>query len=328
MAKHVVQGKAFEYACLEALSAFRRAHQLPCSVIDSEPLDTARKCYETLEPTARADYDKGAAAGIELLVPLEPNLAVDDGCCLNLMINSDSAAEGSSGDVSDIVCFKRREDGSKWHIGISCKHNHAALRHPRITSDRDFGSTWTDRPCSDSFIAEMNDILADLPPTKGRAVTNWRDMPDKIEKYYRPVLDAYIAEIERMCAEDDAVPALLLTYFFGSKDFYKIITQEGCGTTTLMAFNMNGTLAATCKGMRPHPRLQRSQMPRRLLNVDRIGKDGVSSKTTAVFTFDGGWVVSLRLHNKDSKAFQTSLAWDVQLQGRPVAVFEQSLGWD
>ena len=86
---------------------------------------------------------------------------------------------------------------------------------------------------------------------------------------------------------------------------------------------MNGTLGTVCGRIRPMTRVSVLHMPTRL--IEARFKEG--SQTTIILTFDGGWTVSMRLHNKDKIAKPTSLAWDVQLVGLPTGTYVNTHSW-
>ncbi len=70
-------------------------------------------------------------------------------------------------------------------------------------------------------------------------------------------------------------------------------------------------------------------MPTKLLDADfkKSEKQNSDSKTTIILTFDCGWSVSMRLHNKDEIARPTSLAWDINLVGLPPTTYVNTRSW-
>lgn len=238
---------------------------------------------------------------------------------LSLAVNADAVAQGSDGDVRDVVLL-RDEEG--WEIGISCKHNHDALKHPRITEGLDFGKDWVGYPCSVQFLGKMR-LIAERIRELSYAKMLWKDVTSKVEDFYIPILNEHLNEIQLMCETHDDVPERLLSYFFGSRDFYKVIANDSKKTTTIEGFNMHGTLNKSCGNNKATMNVSRIKMPTKLL--DARFKDGTD--TTIVLTFNDGWVVSMRLHNKDKEAKTTSLAWDVKLVGYPTGTFINIRPW-
>ena len=87
---------------------------------------------------------------------------------------------------------------------------------------------------------------------------------------------------------------------------------------------MHGTLNAPCGKAKALTKVPAIKMPTRL--IDAAFKP--NSKTTIILTFDGGWAISMRLHNKDEIARPTSLAWDVNLVGLPPTTYVNTHSWD
>ena len=318
-ASNTVNGKAFEFACL--LEIRRQALAAGKEVVLNDHEDQFRTAYNalnSLDDNTRTRYKLAAKSGINTIAGLEPRLLNGDGR-LYLAIASDAA--GVNGDVRDVVCVRSQDYDGRWEIGLSCKHNHAALKHPRITEEMDFGTDWIGTKCSMEFFSAMRPIIQPLI-TAGANRVEWTQIQDKFASYYIPILEAYLQEIKRMCAADSETPKKLLEYFFGRNDFYKVIMDEGRKTTQIEGFNMSGTLNRNYKQNRPTAAVARITYPTRLIEAVR------KSNTTIVLTFDGGWAVSMRLHNKDKIAKPTSLAWDVNLEGLPPKTYVNIKGWN
>lgn len=321
-ASNTINGKAFEYACLCAVKERLLHHERPVSVAQTPAFMTAKNAFESLDHHKQRKYLMAAETGLRMITGLEPCLINGDGV-LTLEISPDAVAIGSNGDVRDLLCIR----GDKWQIGLSCKHNHSALKHPRITEGKDFGTDWVGIPCSQIFMDEITPVIDPLMEYK-RLNTPWRNIPGKIDRFYVPILTAYLNEIIRMCDRDASVPSRLLSYFFGSHDFYKVIMGENQETTTVEGFNMHGSLCKKCGKINPITNISKIDMPTRLIDAS-FGKDRKEavSKTTIILTFDGGWSVSMRLHNKDTIARPTSLAWDINLIGLPPKTYVNTRSW-
>ncbi len=329
MASNTKNGKAFEYACLKAICEKLLEHGKNVQIDDSVAYRNTVKDFNSLSKDKQKIYMDAAKAAAKIIFPLEPTLEHGLGE-LFLAINPDSAAQGENGDVRDVLCI-RSNDNENWEIGLSCKHNHAALKHPRITADKDFGKSWVGLPNSSEFIDEISSTIDSLIEfTKQRKP--WKEIaPTQEEKhtfYYLPIIRAYKNEITRMCEKYPETPQKLLSYFFGSKDFYKVIMNERDRTTTLIAFNMNNSLGRKCGRLKSRTPIRTTNMPTRLIETDfKRDKKGTPSKTTIILRFDSNWTVSMRLHNKDKIVRLTSLAWDVQLDGFPSNAYYQIQPW-
>ena len=91
----------------------------------------------------------------------------------------------------------------------------------------------------------------------------------------------------------------------------------------MIAFNMSDTLSCPVGKIKPVAHMPKIKLPTRLIE----GRFKEDNKTTIQLTFDGGWVVDMRLHNKDKAATHTSLAWDVNLAGLPHGVYQSERPW-
>lgn len=319
--KNTLNGKAFEYACLKSIKKRLNSLGLENEVIVQKDVayQTAKNLYKEESIDDRCDMDAAAETAVDLLFPLEPRLEHGSGE-IYLGINTDAAAQGVDGDVRDVLCIRC---SSNWQIGLSCKHNHEALKHPRITAEKDFGTDWVGYSCSKEYMDEITPIIDPLIEFGEKGIL-WRNISNKKDLFYLPILDVYVNEIRRLCDQHEDVPKRLLSYFFGSKDFYKVIAKIKSKTTKLEGFNMNGTLGAPAGKIRPVTKVPQLKMPTRLIEATLKPK----SKTTIILTFDGGWAVSMRLHNKDKVAKPTSLAWDVQLVGLPTETYFNIHSWN
>lgn len=328
-----IQGKAFEYACLVSITNRLKSEDVLYEVEDSKPYQTAKIAFECLDDTVSKKYMQAADTAIKVIFPLEPRLIHDNkDIPIYLKISADSAAKGSEGDVRDVICLRK---ASLWEIGLSCKHNHEALKHPRLTEHdnsgtplnvADFGKNWVGYSCSEEYFKEMTPIVKHIKDHEGEL---WREaFASKEDEVYVPALTAIKDEIERLCNEHKDVPKRMLEYFFGSKDFYKVISLERISQTKVVAFNMSGTLNSAVEGHKPINKIPVLHMPTRLIEVRFKEKNtGEISKTTLTMVFDGGWTIDMRLHNADSKVKTTGLKFDVQLQGNPHGIYQQQRSW-
>lgn len=318
MANNTINGKAFEYACLKQIEAV----VFNVEVEKTNPFSTAQKAYEKLSEEEKPLYDDAARTGVKIVLGLEPNLLSSDRDFI-LSIAADKDAQGENGDVRDVLV--KSKDG-KWEIGISCKHNHEALKHPRITSDYNFGKNWIGISCSEYFLNKMKSIMAPIEEYSRDNVL-WRNVKNK-DHFYVQILEAYMEEIKSLCQMDKRVPAKLMSYWFGSNDFYKLIMEQANENTKIEAFNVKNTLGRPYNNLRPAAKVAQLKYPNRLIHIERkISDNGDISDTTLILYFDRGWTVSLRLHNKDSEATPTSLAWDVKLEGLPLTAYINTRGW-
>lgn len=305
----MVNGKAFEYACLKALRDGFASRQRVC-VVDSGQLQTARRCFETLDGGKRGNMMLAAEAMCRVLVRLEPKLVYcRDGDILTLCLQSDE--RGQAGDVRDVLCMRI---GDKWEIGLSCKHNHAAMKHSRLATDLDFGKKWVGCPCSRDYFNAVNPIFQELGHLRDVARQNgrrylWRDYPAKESRVYAPILDAFILEVKRIDdVLDGNLAPRLVHYLLGENDFYKVIADDSSRSTRIEAFNLSGTLGEPFNGKKSLYGRQRLKLPTRIIEL----RYKYGSKNTVELACDRGWQFSLRIHNASSE-IEPSLKFDVQL---------------
>ncbi len=331
--KQVAQGKAFEYACLLAVRERFEEEDVDFEIDESKTYIQTKVAYECLSSATQQRYLLAAKAAMRFIFLLEPCLIYDNrNIPITLMINADASAVGSNGDVRDVVCLRK---ASAWEIGISCKHNHEALRHPRLTeSDKkgvpgnvaDFGKSWFGYSCSNEYFQRMTTVMNLVRSKEGQP---WKDaFEDKIQEVYVPALEAIKDEIVKLCSEHKDAPQKMLEYFFGSKDFYKVISLDTSKQTKIVVFNMYGTLNKPFGEHKPLKKTSKLPFPTRLIEARFKEKNtGEISKTTLALVFDKGWTITMRLHNADSNVKCTGLKFDVQLEGNPHGIYQHQQPW-
>lgn len=317
-------GKAFEFACLTALFDYLKVHSNGLiHVQESDAYRTAKMAFRKADEQNMADDMKRAAnAAARTLMRLEPELAYGKD---TLVLSIQSDAQGIAGDVRDVLCIRASD---QWEIGISCKHNHHAVKHSRLSSTIDFGKEWLGIPCSRQYFDAVVPIFNELRKMKATAEENnespplWRDIPDKAERYYVPVLKAFAEEMKRLAKKDDSVPEKLLKYLVGRRDFYKVITNDKKRTTRVEAINVAGTLNRAVGPHRSEVDVGRLRMPTCFYYVD-LAKD---SNNTVKVVCDEGWALSMRIHSASSHV-EPSLKFDVQLDALPPSLHAQVEAW-
>ncbi len=86
---------------------------------------------------------------------------------------------------------------------------------------------------------------------------------------------------------------------------------------------MHGSLMNPYNGNKNEQAVKSINMPEEIVEVRVKPK----SKTTIEVYFDQ-WIISMRLHNADSKITKTSLKFDVQIKAQPRKVMGTVLHWD
>ena len=271
-------GKAWEYGLARNFADVLKA---------SSKLDKAwvksQDSYDLLPQDDRNRIDRAAGEVVAFLYAHDERL----GTIRYVRIQSDKA--GIQGDVRDILL-----QSSSAEIGISAKHRNNALKHSRLSDSIDFGKDWYGIPCSKAYWDAVRPIFDALREHKDNGVL-WRDLHDKFGRYYVPILNAFVNEVNQ-----NANPEQLLSYLLGRHDFYKVIKENG--NLSIQSFNMSGQLKWG----------KRLSLTKRIIYFDMIPE----RETTAIMYLDTGWVITFRLHSASSRV-EPSLKFDVQLKGSP-----------
>lgn len=310
------QGRAFEYACIIELKD--RIEDIRPVVIDEESVMAAKRAWETQAENQQEMFLKAANAFIDTLFFAEPLILECNNTNDNviLSINKDSDAEG--GDVRDIVITR---NSICWNIGLSMKHNHFAAKHSRLSSTIDFGQKWYDMPCSDSYWNIVKPIFEKLKEFK-KSKMAWHDMPNKEDTVYRPIVSAFIEELNRAYQNDTTIPAKLLSYLLGIRDFYKVVAIDKKEITEFQSFNLRGELNKDGNYSKATLFIPKADLPTEIISL-RFKPD---SKSTAELYLNNGWSLSFRIHNA-STIVEPSLKFDIQFLGVPANIITVNCRW-
>jgi hypothetical protein len=299
MATQVENGKGFEWAV--ALAARER---LGIAFIDSDGLRRAERCYSRLPSAKQQIFRVCAEKAVAYVADIE-NLQPDPAGAIAL--SQDSA--GARGDVRDVVLNLNGRE-----IGISCKTNHEAFKHPRLSGKRDFVKEWgLGAGCSEEYWAEVRPIFSELADLRKQssAQMKWSELGDYQTRYYIPVLDAWRTELLRVAGGDDAESKLaasaLCRYVIGEIDFWKVISRSD--QVTLYAFNTQKSLGTS-----------KTVLPNRIIGIDTF--DG--SQYSMTVRMNEGYGFNFRLHNASSRV-EPSLKFDVQSEGLPSHIHHHNI---
>lgn len=292
MATQVENGKAFEWAVATEL-----ANQIGVAVADDDVSRFAVACFGKITPALRARFTVAARLSVAHILQREarhPTVLAP----LRVVILPDG--RGQSGDVRDVVL-----EAAGSNLGISCKSNHAAFKHSRLSARLDFVRRWGLDPAGVSpayreAIAPIFDELK-LLRQNSHATARWHDLPDVMGDVYAPILDAFTTELNRVAGQNSADSVkcanALLTYFIGNHDFYKVIARSD--QVLIQAFNFSGTLSGkksrpASQGVQIDPTTERNA---RTLRIDRF-------------------IFHMRIHSASSR-IEASLKFDIQAHSLP-----------
>jgi hypothetical protein len=307
MSLQTVYGKAFEYSCAFQLYEDLRKNQ-NVEIVRNNSFEIAKSSFERMTSEQQGLLDKASKAAVNTLKRLEPRLENDDST-EPLVIGIQEDAKGQSGDVRDVLFIRKSKD---WEIGISVKHNHSAVKHSRLSDSIDFGEKWLGFNCSENYFNNIKPLFDELRLLKEKNV-DWKDLDRKAERFYIPLLQAFIDEIKRIDTENpNEVPKRLLEYLLGRYDFYKVISLENRKTTQILAFSLHGTLNQSAGNVKPLIKLPISKMPNRIYDIYFKPE----SDNTVLLALNEGWELSFRIHSASSKV-EPSLKFDITLIGQP-----------
>lgn len=310
------QGRAFEYACIIELRNKIIAHR-PVE-IDENTISAAERAWSVQSQENQQNFKRAAEAFIDTLFAAEPLILEYDGIddIVTLSINKDSDAEG--GDVRDIVIMRKT---IRWDIGLSMKHNHFAAKHSRLSPKIDFGAKWYGIPCTDNYWDKIEPIFENLRVLKNKEVA-WHDMSDKEDAVYVPILSAFVDELNKAYKNDYTIPARLISYLLGIRDFYKVVAIDKKQITEFQSFNLRGELNKDGKHTKATLIIPQADLPTEIIQL-RFKPD---SKNTVELYLNNGWSLSFRIHNA-STIVEPSLKFDIQFLGVPANIITVNCSW-
>jgi hypothetical protein len=207
--------------------------------------------------------------------------------------------EGKTGDVRDVVAHLDKGDT----IGISAKNRHDAVKHSRLSDKIDFGKEWADYPNSSVYMKKVKPVFEELRKMREDGVL-FKDISGKENRFYLPILTAFEDELRSLCENyGQRFVMRLFQYLLGTKDFYKVIKENG--HVAILSFNITGELLWGKKW----------KIPDRVEEIKRKRE----STNTIIVSFVGGWQLSFRIHNASSRA-EPSLKFDIRFIGLPFSV--------
>lgn len=312
-----IMGKAYEYACVVALTKLLEGIR-PVEVVENSSLTIARSRFSEVSENAQNDMLKSATSGLQKIMDMEPRISEDGGDLLTLSLQPDNVA--MAGDIRDVLIIRR---DIAWEIGISVKHNHSALKHSRLSHLIDFGNSWFGIPCSKEYFDNISPIFDNLSKLKNLN-TLWSNISNKSEKIYVPILKIFVQEFNNLYSKHKKeITEGLIKYLLGSenKDYYKMIHFNN-HTTRIQPFNLSGTLNLPSETEKPKIKYNQIELPTKIIDLS-FKED---SFTTLHLTMDKGWAISFRIHNASSLV-EPSLKFDIQLLGQPADIFYIDVAW-
>jgi hypothetical protein len=307
MSAQVNNGKGFEWAVgltLHLKTGFQ--------IHDDAHSQANEVAFNGFTEKKKSDFLRSADVAVKHILEKECLLIKAD---IHGMIffNSDSA--GKNGDVRDVLITVKNKT-----IGISCKNNHKALKHPRLSGTANFIKDWgiDAAGCSDTYWSDVTPIFNQLTKIKNGSsgLALWKEIEDKPSRFYWPILDAWAGELNRVCSIDALHEAELckaiISFVIGKFDFYKIV-RTGKKRVVVEGFNLNNTLST-----------KQTKYPT-CINAINNKNGGQYSKT---IVFNHGYSINFRIHSAKS-AVESSLKFDVKAIGFPEdGIYKQTFDID
>lgn len=277
----VQTGAAFEYAVAQA---FATHLSVPLNQASSA---TAKRHYDGYHD--KPSFDRAAREAALFLVANDRTFVEAS----EVRLQSYQAAQ--SGDVRDVLV--EVEDGL---IGISAKNNSDEMRALRLSDEIDFGSVWTDYPVSRDYWRAVNPTFKTLSDLRDQRV-NFRDITNKRETVYLPILIAFEDEVKRLM---QSFGTRFIQRFYchvvGTQDFYKVVRKSS--HVEVWSFNLWGGVNWG----------QRWRLPTQIVNIRRNPR----RMAHLTMAFDNGSQLSFRLHNAKTMA-EPSLKFSITFDGLP-----------
>ena len=310
------QGRAFEYACLKILFEEINKHG-KAEIIQDQSFLATLHAWENVSPATQSLLLLGANAAIKKIFELEPLILENKSQIITLKSQPDK--KGEEGDVRDVLIIR---NDIRWEIGLSLKHNHFAVKHSRLSPKIEIGQKWYSVPCSKEYWLNVAPLFQDLEKKK-QAGLLWEQLPEKDDKIYVPLLEAFIDEVQKSYAAHSDIPEKMVEYLLGEFDFYKIISIDSERTTKINPFNLKGTLNQPAKNQKQKIIVPITLLPNEIVHIG-FKKN---SKNTVELYMNNGWQFSFRIHNAEKKVIP-SLKFDIQIVGMPTSLITLNCCWN
>jgi hypothetical protein len=277
----VSHGKAYEHAVASSIASL-----IACPIVESKAASLARECFLGLRQELQLKFRKTANKAAEIIVRQE-NWLHD---AVNKYVSLQQDSSGEVGDVRDVLVYTQERV-----LGISCKTNHNALKHCRLSRQIDFIQKWQIDPqggCSETYWQAIRPLFDELDEIRraSNGTALWSSEADVPRRFYWPILDAWEVELRR------------------AQDYYKVIGSHRTNLSiNIKGFNFGGTLSG-----------KKAKLPKKLLGVDNEN----GSKYSKTVRFNGGFSLNFRIHNASSRV-EPSLKFDVTALSLPPEQFTE-----
>lgn len=176
MASQKENGMAFEWAIGSEL-----ARQTGATILENAYSNIPKVSFYTgITDARRSAFVRAAEVSVRHILEKE-QINYSENFDGQIYFNSDAA--GQQGDVRDVLL-----SFSGKTIGISCKSNHEALKHSRLSGPLDFVNSWglDSQGCSDTYWSEISPLFSELKKIRieSNASALWANVEDKPARFY------------------------------------------------------------------------------------------------------------------------------------------------
>lgn len=267
-------GRAFEYALCQKIDSKFTNITLTDRAVAEQSKD--KRYYDALNPDEKSKYD------------ISTNRICSEWLNLKLITSNmytldrlpDSA--GVNGDVTDI-----RLEAPNAIVNISLKHNHNALKHPRLTrvpkwidinTDSNYASDY--KNIWDSFLSKANTLSSTATLFNELIAIEANFVFDNLYNPLCKLVSNYLTENIKTSSQVES----LFKFMVGKYDFYKIIDKPDC---VLIQDFID-------------------------LKMPKNVKIEQTDKSYIKMTFNNGVILNLRLHTASSRISTKSVKFDVR----------------
>ena len=210
-------------------------------------------------------------------------------------------------------------------FGISCKTNHAAYKHSRLSGTLDWVREWGLRAegASDKYWDEVSPIFGRLKDLAEKDPSlKWSEAfteNEKVIEVYQPILEAWLSEVLRIQKSrvlNEAFASRIFQAMLGAHSYYKVISRERKDLVTIQGFNFNNDLATPI-----------TKIPSKLIHAGPYIPTGQPPElwNSINLYFDRGFTLNFRIHNGSSRV-EPSLKFDVSgVSVPPEELFQTNL---
>jgi hypothetical protein len=259
-----------------------------------------------------------AQATVEKLFELDPSLANADSTEKIIFKFMPSAGLFKVPNRLDLEIISSKD----WRIGfLSGKPRvyYISLYKDGILTD--FGDLWFGEKCSTNYRTSIEQLLK---PIKESGCETWNELfpnkEDQMKCLLEPIADAVLDEMIDLFSHVPDAAAKIVKYYSVDTDYYQLSLVPREKKVKLQLYNMYGKLNTTdCPVLKFPSRIEYAG--KKESSTGRIWNNQLR------FIFDGGWVMTMRLHAAHKKIDESKIIFDISLgESRPYGLYQTYIG--